>query len=57
MVQKIKITEIDKTLLQKAMFEVIETLSKYPVAYKIMVLHTLLESIPVPYAIEEVKNE
>ncbi len=47
----VDIKELDRDLLKKACFELIDVLEKYPIEIKIGALHQLLESLPVSYEI------
>lgn len=48
---------LDDDELQQACDEVIDALSKISPEIKIGALHTLMESFPVPYVIEELPRE
>ena len=45
--------DLDPSMLSQACGAVIDALSKYPKAYKVGALHTLLVSFPVPYEVIE----
>ncbi len=54
---EIDIKELDKDMLIDGAKKVIDCLKDFPIAYKIGVLHYLMETFPVKYTLVSVPDE